>query len=180
MMYFENTLLEKASTRLEITFPPPNKVLWVFLVRLLAGHHGRFLNGFLPPSGIHNRHVRLAFSCRTCPTLQASLSKGDPPYSNYRSFSIQCLLVSCPALKQEPPMAQLPQPAVRLLVACLGRGFPILAVFRLKGQPKRDGSIIVRSCKASQSPVYPIRDAFAVVEHPSCPSSSSLCPLPVG
>ena len=38
---------------------------------------------------------------------------------------------------------------------------------------------IVRSCKA-QSPVYPIRDAFAVVEHPSCPSSSSSCPLPVG
>ena len=34
-------------------------------------------------------------------------------------------------------------------------GFPILAVFRLKGQPKRDGSIIVRSCKATQSPVYP-------------------------
>ena len=41
----------------------------------------------------------------------------------------------------------------------LGRyqpGFPILAVFRLKGQPKRDGSIIVRSCKARQSPVYPL------------------------
>ena len=58
--------------------------------------------------------------------------------------------------------------------------FPILGVFRLKGQPKRDGSIIVRSCKATQSPVYPIRDAFAVIEHPSCPSSSSSCPLPVG
>ena len=61
-----------------------------------------------------------------------------------------------------------------------GPGYPILAVLRLKGQPKRDGSIIVRSCKASQSPVYPTRDAFAVVEHPSCPSSSSSCPLPVG
>ena len=59
-------------------------------------------------------------------------------------------------------------------------GFPILGVFRLNGQPKRDGISIVRSCKASQSPVYPIRDAFAVVEHPSCPSSSSSCPLPVG
>ena len=58
--------------------------------------------------------------------------------------------------------------------------FPILGVFRLKGQPKRDGSIIVRSCKASQSPAYPIRDAVAVVEHPSCPSSSFSCPLPVG
>ena len=58
--------------------------------------------------------------------------------------------------------------------------FPILGVFRLKGQSKREGSIIVRSCKATQSPVYPIRDAFAVVEHPSCPSSSSSCPLPVG
>ena len=59
-------------------------------------------------------------------------------------------------------------------------GFPILGVFRLKGQPNRDGSIIVRSCKATQSPVYPMRDAIAVVEHPSCPSSSSSCPLPVG
>ena len=58
--------------------------------------------------------------------------------------------------------------------------FPILGVFRLKGQPKRDGSIIVRYCKATQSPVYPMRDAIAVVEHPSCPSSSSSCPLPVG
>ena len=44
-----------------------------------------------------------------------------------------------------------------------------MGVFRLKGQSKRDGSIIVRSRKASQSPVYPTRDAFAVVEHPSCP-----------
>ena len=40
----------------------------------------------------------------------------------------------------------------------------MLAIFRLKGQPKREGSIIVRSSKASQSSVYPIRDAFAVVE----------------
>ena len=29
-------------------------------------------------------------------------------------------------------------------------GFPILGVFRLNGQPRRDGSIIVRSCKATQ------------------------------
>ena len=65
-------------------------------------------------------------------------------------------------------------------VESYGPTFPILGVFRLKGQPKRDGSIIVRSCKASQSPAYPIRDAVAVVEHPSCPSSSSSCPLPVG
>ena len=57
---------------------------------------------------------------------------------------------------------------------------PVTYLRRLKGQPKRDVSIIVRSCKATQSPVYPIRDAFAVVEHPSCPSSSSSCPLPVG
>ena len=34
--------------------------------------------------------------------------------------------------------------------------FPILGVFRLNGQPKRDGSIIFRSCKAIQSPVYPL------------------------
>ena len=33
-------------------------------------------------------------------------------------------------------------------------GFPILAVFRLNGQSKRDGIIIVRSCKAIQPPVY--------------------------
>ena len=59
-------------------------------------------------------------------------------------------------------------------------GFPILGVFRLKGQSKRDSGSIVRSCKATQSPVCPIRDAVAVVEHPSCPSSSSSCPLPVG
>ena len=38
-----------------------------------------------------------------------------------------------------------------------------MGVFRLKGQPKRDSGSIVRSCKASQSPVYPIRDAFAAV-----------------
>ena len=43
----------------------------------------------------------------------------------------------------------------------------MLFILPLKGQPKRDGSIIVRSCKASQSPVYPTRDAFAVVEHPA-------------
>ena len=54
--------------------------------------------------------------------------------------------------------------------------FPILGVFRLKGQSKRDGSIIVRSCKASQSPVYPIRDAILAVNHVSCPSLSSSDP----
>ena len=41
--------------------------------------------------------------------------------------------------------------------------FPILGVFRLKGQSKRDSGIVVRSCKASQSPVYPIRDAILAV-----------------
>ena len=35
-------------------------------------------------------------------------------------------------------------------------GFPIWAVSKLKGQSKRDGGIIVRSCKASQTPVYPL------------------------
>ena len=55
-------------------------------------------------------------------------------------------------------------------------GFPIFGVFRLNGQSKRDGSIIVRSCKASQSPVYPIRDAILAVNHASCPSSSSSGP----
>ena len=51
-------------------------------------------------------------------------------------------------------------------------GFPILGVFRLKGQPKRDGSTIFRSCKASQSPVYPVRDTVLAVNHASCLSLS--------
>ena len=55
-------------------------------------------------------------------------------------------------------------------------GFPILAVFRLKEQPERDSGIIARSCKASQSPVYPTRDAILAVNHVSCPSLSSLGP----
>ena len=59
---------------------------------------------------------------------------------------------------------------------CFHPVFPILGVFRLNGQPKRDGSIIVRSCKASQSPVYPIRDAILAVNHVSCPSLSSSGP----
>ena len=58
--------------------------------------------------------------------------------------------------------------------------FLILGVFRLKGQSKRDGSIIVRSCKASLSPVYPIRDAIPAVNHASCPSLSSSGPPPMG
>ena len=55
-------------------------------------------------------------------------------------------------------------------------GESTMGVFRLNGQPKRDGSIIVRSCKASQSPVYPIRDAILAVNHVSCPSLSSSGP----
>ena len=35
-------------------------------------------------------------------------------------------------------------------------GFPILGVFRLKGQSKRDSGMIFTSCKASQTPVYPL------------------------
>ena len=54
--------------------------------------------------------------------------------------------------------------------------FPILGVFRLTGQSKRDSGITVRSCKASQSPVYPIRDAILAVNHVSCPSLSSSGP----
>ena len=55
-------------------------------------------------------------------------------------------------------------------------GFPILGVFRLKGQPNRDNGMIFGSCKATQSPVYPIRDAFLAVNHASCPSFSSSVP----
>ena len=68
--------------------------------------------------------------------------------------------------------------AVRLLTkaAAIQPGFPIWAVFRLKGQPKRDSGIIFGSCKASQSPVYPIRDAILAVNHVSCPSLLSSGP----
>ena len=43
-------------------------------------------------------------------------------------------------------------------------GIPHIGVFRLKGQSKRDSGSIVRSCKASQTPVYPIRDAILAVK----------------
>ena len=72
------------------------------------------------------------------------------------------------------------QPYQSCLGAVLRPGFPILGVFWLIGQPKRDGSIIVRSYKASQSPVYPIRDAILAVNHASCPSLSSSGPPPMG
>ena len=49
-----------------------------------------------------------------------------------------------------------------------------------QGQSNRDVSIIFRSCESCQPPVYPIRDAFAVVDHPTCPSSSPSRPLPLG
>ena len=54
--------------------------------------------------------------------------------------------------------------------------FPISGVFRLKGQSKRDDGMVFGSCKASQSPVYPIRDAILAVNHVSCPSLSSSGP----
>ena len=65
------------------------------------------------------------------------------------------------------------------ILAASGRSypvFPILGVFRLNGQPKRDDGMIFGSCKARQSPVYPIRDAFLAVNHASCPSLSSSGP----
>ena len=58
--------------------------------------------------------------------------------------------------------------------------FPISGVFWLKGQPKRDSGIRFKSCKASQSPVYPTRDAILAVNHASCPSLSSSCPCQCG
>ena len=51
-----------------------------------------------------------------------------------------------------------------------------MGVFRLIGQPKRDSGMIFRSCKASQSPVYPIRDAILAGNHASCPSLSPSAP----
>ena len=63
-----------------------------------------------------------------------------------------------------------------LIVKTINPVFPILGVFRLNGQPKRDGSTIVRFCKASQSPVYPIRDTILAANHGSCPSLSSSGP----
>ena len=62
----------------------------------------------------------------------------------------------------------------------LSAGLSILGVSKLKGQSKRDGGIIVRSCKARQTPVYPIRDAILAVNHASCPSLSSSGPPPMG
>ena len=76
--------------------------------------------------------------------------------------------------------AQRPSSPRRAKIRSCRPGFPILGVFRLKGQSKRDGSIIVRSCKASLSPVYPIRDAIPAVNHASCPSLSSSGPPPMG
>ena len=58
--------------------------------------------------------------------------------------------------------------------------FPILGAFRLNGQPKRDDGMIFGSYKASQSPVYPIRDAILAVNHASCPSLSSSGSPPMG
>ena len=54
--------------------------------------------------------------------------------------------------------------------------FPILGVFRLNRQSKRDDGMIFGSFKATQSPVYPIRDAVLAVNHASCPSLSSSGP----
>ena len=45
---------------------------------------------------------------------------------------------------------------------------------------QRDGGMIFGSCKASQSPVYPIGDAILAVNHVSCPSLSSSGPPPMG
>ena len=77
-------------------------------------------------------------------------------------------------------MASYSGPARPVNLRSIKQGFPILGVFRLKGQPKRDDGMIFGSCKASQSPVYPIRDAFLAVNHASCPSLSSSGPPPVG
>ena len=51
--------------------------------------------------------------------------------------------------------------------------FPILGVFRLKGQPKRDGSIIVRSARPVNRRFIRLRDAILAVNHDSCPPFSS-------
>ena len=59
-------------------------------------------------------------------------------------------------------------------------GFTILGVFRLNGQAKRDDGITVRSCKAIQSQVYPMREAIPAVNHVCCQSLSSSNPPPIG
>ena len=68
---------------------------------------------------------------------------------------------------------KLPNKAPQTFAVQYNPVFPILGVFRLNGQSKRDDGMIFGSCKASQSPVYPIRDAFLAVNHASCPSLSS-------
>ena len=84
------------------------------------------------------------------------------------------------ARKADGASSDLTSLELRFLEEAIKPGFPILGVFWLIGQPKRDGSIIVRSYKASQSPVYPIRDAILAVNHASCPSLSSPGSPPVG
>ena len=81
------------------------------------------------------------------------------------------------SLRGEPPTSNQNTITVHLpLGNVFNLVFPILGVFRLNGQPKRDGSTIVRFCKASQSPVYPIRDTILAANHGSCPSLSSSGP----
>ena len=142
-------------------------------------------------------HVATDGFTRSRPAVMVKMKRGDIYYGVLDSYPIlpdsqrakDFLIVQAqyaPAGHQEEPyrLEDMPGGGTVLLnsedVDSIQPGFPILGVFRLKGQPKRDSGSIVRSCKASQSPVYPMRDAIAVVEHPSCPSSSSSCPLPVG
>ena len=90
------------------------------------------------------------------------------------------------AVVREPDLAQaaaLDTTSVPLCDIRYQTVFPILAVFRLKGQPRRDVSIVgqvLQGQSISGQADKGLRDAFAVVDHPSCPSSLSSGPPPMG
>ena len=111
---------------------------------------------------------------RTAAVISACLAALRRPTvrRNMRSFTVYIRFVCAQLRCLSSPYSR--------SCSVIGPGFPIWAVSKLNGQPKRDGGIIVRSCKASQSPVYPIRDAILAVNHATCPSLSSSGPPPVG
>ena len=70
--------------------------------------------------------------------------------------------------------------SVQAIAALFEPVFPISGVFWLNGQSKRDDGMIFGSCKATQSPVYPIGDAILAVNLAFRPSPSSPGSPPMG
>ena len=89
-------------------------------------------------------------------SLNVNTTRPDfsPPLTlQVATLCLHSLLLSSREIHSCATPGELP---VRPYQACIPR-FPILGVFRLNGQPKRDDGMIFGSCKASQSPVYPIK-----------------------